>query len=74
MGLSDRRKVARAKKKAAKVARMSGPKRRVKSKYALKKQGIYQRGSPYLTGNYGQPCRKLRDTRFVAEETGHVSF
>jgi hypothetical protein len=74
MGLSDRRRVATAKKKAAKEARMRGPKRKIKSKYALKRAGIYQPGSPYVTGNWGVLCRKLRDTRFVAEETGHVSF
>lgn len=73
MGLSDRRRVLRAKKKAQKEARMKGPKRRQKSKYALKKQGIYPPNSPYVTGNWGVLCRKLRDNGFHAQETGHVS-
>lgn len=59
MGMSDRRKAARAKKKALKEARMKGPKKRGQSTYALKKKGVYPANSPYVTGDWGQPMRKL---------------
>lgn len=65
MGMSDRRKQVRAKKKAQKEARMKGPKSRSESKYALKRRGIYPPGSPYLTGAWGQPCRKLRQAPVI---------
>lgn len=60
MGMSDRRKALRAKKKALKEARMKGPKKRGQSAYALKKQGMYPKNSPYVTGDWGPIMRKLR--------------
>ena len=31
------------------------------SRYARKVRGDYPPNSPYRTGNWGQPCRKLRE-------------
>jgi hypothetical protein len=59
MGMSDRRKAQQAKKKSLKEARMKGPKKRGQSAYALKKQGVYPKNSPYL-GDWGPVMRKLR--------------
>jgi hypothetical protein len=53
VGMSDRRKMMRAKRKAAKEARLKNPGK--DSKYARKLRGIYPAGSPYLTGDWGQP-------------------
>lgn len=60
MGVSDRRQALRAKRKAAKEARIKGKGPAGMSKYALKRQGQHPKNSPYLTGNWGEPCRKLR--------------
>ena len=59
MGLSDRRKHERAKRKALKQARMKGERPKSESTYALKRRGIYPRNSPYLTGFWGVRMKKL---------------
>lgn len=61
MGMSDRRKQQAAKRKAAKESRMKGQKPNSQSKYALKVRGQFSPASPYLTGNWGQRMRKLRE-------------
>ena len=66
MGMSDERRKQRAKRKAAKEARMRGEKPKSTSKYALKRRGIYQPSSPYLTGNWGQRMKRLRDIPEIA--------
>ena len=64
MGMSDRRKVQRAKRKAAKEARLKNP-GKASSKYARKMRGIYPPRSPYLTGDWG-PVQKI-DNLFTPE-------
>lgn len=58
MGMSERRKAQRAKRKPLKESRMKG-KPKSQSKYALKQRGIFQKNSPYLTGDWGVRMRKL---------------
>ena len=55
MGMSDRRKAMRAKRKSLKEARLKNPGK--DSKYARKLRGIYSARSPYLTGDWGRPQR-----------------
>lgn len=59
MGMSDRRKALRAKRKAAKEARMKKLSPGSESKYALKKRGVYPPNSPYRTGDFGRRMKKL---------------
>lgn len=65
MGMSEERKKQRAKRKALKEARMRGEKPKSKSKYALKRRGIYPLNSPYVTDNRGSRMKKLREPAVI---------
>lgn len=56
MGMSQRRREQRAKRKSQKEARMKSAGNH-DSKYARKQRGIYPPRSPYLTGDWGRPIQ-----------------
>ena len=61
--VSERRRKQRAEKKSRKAAAMKSPGH--ESAYARKRSGQYPKNSPYLTGNWGQRMKKLRDIPVV---------
>jgi len=58
MGVSQRRREQRQKRSTLKAAKMKSPGK--ESVYARKLRGDYPPNSPYVTGYWGQPMRRLR--------------